>query len=70
MARADLSLRGTLESAAEHNEVATVVLMRAFDHIQNDDLLKQRILNVVNQLYRDAEDFRELRDQVLGKPPM
>lgn len=70
MARPGLSLRRTLDSAAENNESAAIVIMRALDQIQGDDLLKQRLLKVVEQLHRDADDFRELRDQVLGKSPL
>lgn len=69
MACQGLSLRRTLDSAAEHNESAALVVMRAVEHIQGDDLLKQRLLNTIEQLHRDADDFRELRDQVLGKSP-
>lgn len=70
MSRPGLSLRRTLDTAAENNEAAAIVIMRAVEHIQGDDLLKQRLLKVVEQLHRDADDFRELRDQVLGRPPL
>lgn len=70
MARSDLSLSRTLDSAAENNEAAAIVIMRAVESIQGDDLLKQRLLKVIEQLHRDADDFRELRDQVLGKSPL
>lgn len=69
MARPGLSLRRTLATAAENNESAAIAIMRAVDHIQGDDLLKQRLLKVVEQLHRDADDLRELRDDVLGQPP-
>ncbi len=67
MSRQNLSRK--LASAAEHNESAAIAVMRALDHIEGDDLLKQRLLNVVEQLHRDADDFRHLRDEVLGKRP-
>lgn len=69
MARPGLSLRRTLATAAENNESAAIAIMRAVEHIQGGDLLKQRLLKVVEQLHRDADDFRELRDEVLGKSP-
>ena len=69
MARPGLSLRRTLATAAENNESAAIAIMRAVDHIQGDDLLKQRLLKVVEQLHLDADDLRELRDDVLGQPP-
>lgn len=52
----------TLDSVAEHNEAAAVAVMRAREHIQGDDPLKQRLLKVVEQLHLDADAFRELRD--------
>lgn len=70
MAPQGLSLRRKLESAAEHNESAAIAVMRAVEHIQGDDLLKQRLLKVIEQLHLDADDFRELRDQVVGKSPI
>ena len=70
MTRPGLSLHRTLDSAAENNEAAAIAIMRAVEHIQGDDLLKQRLHKVVEQLHRDADDFRELRDQVLGKNPI
>lgn len=70
MVRSELSLRRTLDSAADNNEAAAIAIMRAVEHIQGDDLLKQRLIKVVEQLHRDADDFREIRDQVLGKSPL
>lgn len=67
MTRPGLSLSRTLDSAAEKNEAAAIAIMRAVAHIQGDDLLKERLHRVIEQLHLDADDFRELRDQVLGK---
>lgn len=67
MTRPGLSLSRTLDSAAENNEAAAIAIMRAVAHIQGDDLLKERLLRVIEQLHLDADDFRELRDQVLGR---
>lgn len=66
MNRAARSLRKTLDMAAENNEAAALAVMRAVDHVTGDDVLKQRLLNVIQRLHQDADDLRKLRDRVIG----
>jgi len=60
------SFRKTLDSVAANNESAAIEVMRVVDQV-SDQLLRQRLLNVVHQLNRDADDQRVIRDNVPGQ---
>jgi hypothetical protein len=60
------SFRKTLDSVAANNESAAIEVMRVVDQV-SDQLLRQRLLNVVHQLNRDADDLRVIRDNVPGQ---
>lgn len=66
MSRSVRSFRKTLDSVAANNESAAIEVMRVVDQV-SDQLLRQRLLNVVHQLNRDADDLRVIRDNVLGQ---
>lgn len=55
--------RKTLCAVAENNEAAALEVMRAIDQI-GDQLLRQRLLNVVHHLNQDAEELRGIRDGI------
>ncbi len=63
MSRSVRSFRKTLDSVAANNESAAIEVMRVGDQV-SDQLLRQRLLNVVHQLNRDADDLRVIRDNV------
>ncbi len=66
MSRSVRSFRKTLDSVAANNESAAIEVMRVVDQV-SDQLLRQRLLNVVHQLNRDADDLRVIRDNVPGQ---
>lgn len=66
MSRSVRSFRKTLDSVAANNESAAIEVMRVVDQV-SDQLLRQKLLNVVHQLNRDAEDLRVIRDDVPGQ---
>lgn len=57
MSRSVRSFRKTLDSVAANNESAAIEVMRVVDQV-SDQLLRQKLLNVVHQLNRDADDLR------------
>jgi len=59
------SFRKTLDSVAADNESAAIEMMRAVDQV-GDQVLRQRLLNVVHRLNRDAEKLRAIRDDMPG----
>jgi len=66
VSRSVRSFRKTLDSVAANNESAAIEVMRVVDQV-SDQLLRQRLLNVVHQLNRDADDLRVIRDNVPGQ---
>ena len=65
MSRSVRSFRKTLDSVAADNESAAIEMMRAVDQV-GDQVLRQRLLNVVHRLNRDAEKLRAIRDDMPG----
>ncbi|MCY1262179.1 hypothetical protein D3C87_1204940 [compost metagenome] len=58
-------MRKLLDSVATNNEVAALDVMRAAEQLQ-DEVLRQRLLNMIHQLNRDANDLRMARDDIQG----
>jgi hypothetical protein len=65
MARSARSIRKTLDTAAENNETAALVVMRAAEQLEVHDVLRQQLLNVIHRLHQDADELREIRDDIL-----
>ena len=65
MSRSVRSFRKTLDSVADDSESAAIEVMRAVDQV-GDQVLRQRLLNVVHRLNRDAEKLRAIRDGMQG----
>lgn len=65
MSRSVRSIRKTLDSVADDSESAAIEVMRAVDQV-GDQVLRQRLLNVVHRLNRDAEKLRAIRDGMQG----
>lgn len=65
MSRSVRSFRKTLDSVADDSESAAIEVMRAVDQV-GDQVLRQRLLNVVHRLNRDAEKLRAIRDGMKG----
>jgi len=58
-------MRKLLDSVATNNEVAALDVMRAAEQLQ-DEVLRQRLPNMIHQLNRDANDLRMARDDIQG----
>jgi hypothetical protein len=58
-------MRKLLDAVATNNEVAALDVMRATEQLK-DELLRQRLLNLIHQLNQDAHDLRLARDDVQG----
>jgi len=65
VSRSVRSFRKTLDSVADDSESAAIEVMRAVDQV-GDQVLRQRLLNVVHRLNRDAEKLRAIRDGMQG----
>jgi len=65
MNRPSRSMRKLLDSVAINNEVAALDVMRAAEQLQ-DEVLRQRLLNLIHQLNQDANDLRVARDNIQG----
>jgi len=65
MNRPSRSLRKLLDSVATNNEAAALDMMRAVEQIQ-DEVLRQRLLNMIHRLNQDAIDLRTARDVIQG----
>lgn len=63
MNRPSRNLRKLLDSVASNNEVAALDVMRATEQLE-DDVLRQRLLNLIHRLNQDANDLRLARDDV------
>jgi hypothetical protein len=58
-------MRKLLDSVATNNEMAALDVMRATEQIK-DELLRQRLLNLIHRLNQDANDLRLARDDIQG----
>ncbi|MCW8275238.1 hypothetical protein IMF27_05605 [Pseudomonas sp. PCH199] len=65
MNRPSRSMRKLLDSVAANNEVAALDVMRAAEQLQ-DEVLRQRLLNMIHRLNQDAIDLRSARDDIQG----
>lgn len=65
MNRPSRSMRKLLDSVATNNEMAALDVMRATEQIK-DELLRQRLLNLIHRLNQDATDLRLARDDIQG----
>ncbi|MEO4016318.1 hypothetical protein [Pseudomonas rossensis] len=65
MNRPSRSMRKLLDSVATNNEVAALDMMRAVEQLQ-DEVLRQRLLNMIHRLNQDAIDLRTARDDIQG----
>ncbi|MGH8335175.1 MAG: hypothetical protein ACRER3_11445 [Pseudomonas fluorescens] len=61
MNRPSRNMRKLLDSVATNNEIAALDVMRAAEQIQ-DDVLRQRLLNMIHRLNQDAIELRIARD--------
>jgi hypothetical protein len=58
-------MRKLLDSVASNNEAAALDVMRAAEQLK-DEVLRQRLLNLIHQLHQDANDLRMARDEIQG----
>jgi hypothetical protein len=65
MNRPSRSMRKLLDAVATNNEVAALDMMRAAEQLQ-DEVLRQRLLNMIHRLNQDAIDLRTARDDIQG----
>ena len=65
MNRPSRSMRKLLDAVATNNEVAALDMMRAAEQLQ-DEVLRQRLLNMIQRLNQDAMDLRAARDDIQG----
>jgi hypothetical protein len=56
-------MRKLLDSVATRNEVAALEVMRAAEQLK-DEVLRQRLFNLIHLLNQDASDLRMARDDV------
>lgn len=63
MNRPSRNMRKLLDAVATHNEVAALEVMRAAEQLQ-DEVLRQRLFNLIHRLNQDATDLRMARDDV------
>jgi hypothetical protein len=57
------NLRKTLDSIAANNQSAALDVMRTIDQL-GDEVLCQRLLEVVRRLNLDAEELHHVRDEL------
>lgn len=65
MNRPSRSMRKLLDSVAANNEGAALDVMRAAEQLK-DEVLRQRLLNLIHRLNQDATDLRIARDEIQG----
>lgn len=65
MNRPSRSMRKLLDSVATNNEVAALDVMRAAELLE-DEILRQRLLNLIHRLNQDADELRLARDDIQG----
>jgi hypothetical protein len=58
-------MRKLLDSVATSNEAAALEVMRAAEQLK-DEVLRQRLFNLIHRLNQDASDLRMARDDVLS----
>lgn len=58
-------MRKLLDAVASNNEVAALDVMRATEQLK-DELLRQKLLNLIHQLNQDAYELRLARDDIQG----
>lgn len=63
MNRPSRNMRKLLDAVATHNEVAALEVMRAAEKLE-DEVLRQRLFNLIHRLNQDANDLRMARDDV------
>lgn len=63
MNRPSRNMRKLLDSVATRNEVAALEVMRAAEQLK-DEVLRQRLFNLIHLLNQDASDLRMARDDV------
>ena len=68
MNRPSRSMRKLLDAVATNNEAAALDVMRAAEQLQ-DEVLRQRLLNLIHRLNQDANDLRMARDDIQGFAP-
>jgi len=65
MNRPSRSVRKLLDAVASNNEAAALDVMRASEQLK-DEVLRQRLLNLIHRLNQDATDLRMARDEIQG----
>lgn len=65
MNRPSRSMHKLLDAVATNNEVAALDMMRAAEQLQ-DEVLRQRLFNMIHRLNQDAMDLRAARDDIQG----
>lgn len=65
MNRSSRGMRKLLDSVATNNEIAALDVMRAAELLE-DEVLRQRLLNLIHRLNQDADDLRLARDDIQG----
>jgi len=65
MNRPSRSMRKLLDSVASNNEVAALDVMRAAEQLK-DEVLRQRLFNLIHRLNQDANELRMARDDIQG----
>lgn len=65
MNRPSRSMRKLLDSVATNNETGALDVIRAAEQL-HDDVLRQRLLNLIHRLNQDAHDLRLARDEIQG----
>ena len=63
MNRPSRSMRKLPDAVATNNEAAALDVMRATEQLQ-DEVLRQRLLNLIHRLNQDANDLRMARDEI------
>jgi hypothetical protein len=58
-------MRKLLDSVASNNEAAALDVMRAAEHLE-DEVLRQRLFNLIHRLNQDANELRMARDDIQG----
>lgn len=58
-------MRKLLDPVATNNEVAALDVMRATEQLK-DEVLRQRLLNLIHRLNQDADDLRMARNDIQG----
>jgi hypothetical protein len=58
-------MRKLLDSVASNNEVAALDVMRAAEQLE-DEVLRQRLFNLIHRLNQDANELRMARDDIQG----